>query len=444
MSIARGWGVVSSDGKRVGDVTEVHPHYLLVTRGVLRVKDMYLPLGTVAHIEDESVVLTVTYDVLRKMNLSHEPPPIIAPEPEPLQDPVASGYDSSEYPSEADTSDEPLAFPGAWESETELADETPSYARPQPNGLVEVEHSLNLAFDDLGYGSPILLLQGWPFDRTVWEPLPTILAADHRVITFDMRGSGDSDKPWDYYSVDTLVHDLHRVFIELTLRDVTLVAWSSAASVALDYAREHPARIGRVVLLSPLILSWLAEDDAQAWVGHTPELDRATQDAWTAELVDDRPALFEHLIDRLTNAPLSRPRRRWLWQRMMHSAPHAQSKTLEMLRLHSPDGLLADIKPPVTIFSGELDRLSPPGLGARLAEALPRAQLVTLSECGHASFIEQRTAVVQAILELVDGQNEQADDNEATIEGEQAAEDVAEDEAGLVGTDSQRSLLVEE
>jgi non-heme chloroperoxidase len=444
MSIARGWTVVSSDSKRVGDVTEVHPHYLLVSRGVFRVKDMYLPLGTVDRTEGETVILTVTFDVLKSMDLSREPPPIVNPEPEPLHDPVSQGYETSEYPSETDTSDEPLAFPGDWASEDTEFEETPSYARPLPNGLIEVEHALNLAFQDLGYGLPILLLQGWPFDSAVWEPLPTILADEHRVITYDMRGSGDSDKPWDYYSIDTLVHDLHRIVVEQSLRGMTLVAWSTAAPLALEYAREHPKRVERIVLLSPLLLNWLAAEDAPTWIGHSPELDRATQEAWAADLLADRPALFERIVDRITHAPLSSARRQWLWQRLMLGAPYAQGKLFQALQTYDPTGLLAEIETPVTIISGEQDRLSPPALSARLADMLPRAQVVTVGDCGHASFIEQRSVIFQAISDLVDAHIEQANENEATIDTEPVDGAIPDHESELVSTEAEQSLLLDE
>jgi non-heme chloroperoxidase len=462
MAIGRGWIVYSKDNKRVGDVTEVHPHYLLVSKGVILIKDMYLPIGAVARTDGTRVILSINYDVLRKMDLSHEPAPIVAPEPEPYHDPSPGVYDNVEYPSEADMPSEPLAFPGTWGADVPEYEETPSYSRPLPNGLIEVEHALNLAFQDLGYGMPVVFLQGWPFDSTIWEPLPAIIAAQHRVILFDTRGSGDSDRPWDYYSLDTLVHDLHRVIIEQSLHDVTLIAWSSAASVALQYAREHPARLARVLLLSPLILQWLAAEDAESWVGHRPDLDLAAQDAWTEDLLNDRSALFERLVDRLTNAPLSSARRQWLMARLLHGAPHAQGKLFEVMRAYDPTGLLVDIKAPVTILSGEQDRLSTPALAARLAEQLPGSQVITIGNCGHACFIDCREVVVKAILDVVDSPITLPEDAEdavgaaSTDPGDHASEsgtdpDLEEDpeldaepNSDLIGSAADRSLLLDE
>lgn len=403
LTIGRGWTVVASDGKRVGDVTEVHPHYLLVSRGVILVRDIYLPLGTVDRTEANRVILTVTYDTLKRMDLSHEPAPVAVEEPTaPLHDPAPTEYSGeSLYQGDAVVAGEPVPYEDPWQSDESVSyDEMPTYNRPTPNGLVEVESGLNLGFQDLSYGPSVVLLQGWPFDDTIWEPLPGILANDHRVVSYDPRGVGRSDRPWDYYSVEIMTNDLHRLMVEQSLLDVTLVAWSSAALLALRYAEEHPGRVARLVLLAPLIPIWLADPSLEGQLGNQSELDGETQERWAAALLADRPAQHERLIDRLTDAPLSGPKRNWLWQRLMEGAPHAQIKTWETLRSYDPGAVLPGVKAPVTIISGEQDRLSSPALAAHLAALLPRAQTVVLGECGHATFLDQRETVVQMIRDL--------------------------------------------
>lgn len=415
LSIGRGWSVLSADGKRVGDVTEVHPHYLLVSRGVILVRDMFLPLGTVERVEEKRVILGVTYDVLRRMDLAHEPPALTEEAAPPIQDPAPSEYASGDY-----TYDQPdyaagtatgeytdtWSAPDQSESDTWSGgigsfDEMPSYTKPQPNGLVEVESGVNLAFADLGYGATVLLLQGWPFDSTIWEPLPTVLAHEHRVVTVDPRGSGGSDRPWDFYSVELQVNDLHRLMVEQALHEVTIVAWSTGALVALQYAHDHRERVARLLLLDPLIPAWLAHPDAADRFGGQPHLDDEAQRAWLAELAEDRPAFHERLVDRLTERPLSGPKRQWIWQRLMEGAPYAQLKAWQAIVEYDPSLILSEVSVPVTILHGEGDPLAPAAIAGELAGLLPRAQALVLGDCGHAPFLDQRAAVVKAIEDLL-------------------------------------------
>lgn len=442
LQIGRGWPVFSADHKRVGDVTEVHPHFILVTRGVLLVKDMYLPLGAVERVEASTVVLSITYAALRKMDLAHEPPAPVEPPPDYSDTSPRSMTQGSlaDYPSEASSSSEPLAFPGSW-GEQEEYEETPSYNRPLPNGLVEVEHALNLAFSDLGYGMPAVLMQGWPFDSAIWEPMPYQLALYNRVVTFDMRGSGDSDKPWDFYSPQTFSQDLHRLVIEQSLHNVTLVAWSTAVQVALTYVQDHPKRVERLVLISPLIPAWLMAEDAKDWLREPAALDMPNFALWQSDLIYHRPELFGQILDRLTVSPLDASRRSWMFTRMMRGAQHAQIKSLEMFLIEDPAAMLDNIKTPITILHGLQDRIAPFALAERLAGLLPTATVVPLEDCGHAPFLDQAERLAKIIGDLVSPPPEPAYEEAGTIESDATNRQPADEDPEMVGSAPDNALL---
>lgn len=387
----------------MGDVIEVHPTYLLVSQGVLIVRDMYLPLGTIDRTENKTVILTVTYDVLRRMDLKHKPPDFIEPtepvrDPEPVDYSASVDYDTPNYTPDAVTTGGDLG--ADWPITPEVPyDEMPTYTKPQPNGLVEVDHAVNCAFNDLGYGQTILLLQGWPFDSSIWEPLPALLADDRRLITVDPRGLGGSDRPWDFYTVPVLSNDLHRLIVEQSLRDITLVAWSFAAPVALHYADHHQDRLERIVLLNPLVPAWLAQD-TQSETHEQADLHTRMLTSWRQALLDDRADFMEHFVDRLTHRALSGPQRHWIWQRLMSGAHHAQLKIWEALLTEDPADWLRELSLPVTILTGEDDRLATAAHALRLTQLLPRAQCLTIPGAGHALFIDARDAVVQTLRDL--------------------------------------------
>jgi len=402
MAISRGWPVITADGKRVGDVTEVHGHYLLVSQGVIFVRDRYLPLGSVDRVENDRVILTVTEAVLRTMDLSNVPsPPVIEPTTQAMAEPMAAGAIDPGYTSDPYAVDAGNYTSGYQDDAVTDYMETPSYTRAQPNGLVEIEHGLNLAYAEFGYGQAMVLVPGWPFDSAVWEPLPTILGEDYRVVTYDHRGTGKSDAPWEYYSVDAMAGDLHRLLVEQALFDVTLVAWSTGATVALAYANSYPKRVTRLVLLAPLIPHWVGDPEAADWLGEAPVLDAAAQEGWAAQILEDRPAFLRVVVEQLAGSGLSESRRQWLWQRLLLGGHHALVKTWEALRTYDPTDYLESIQTPVTILSAGGDRLSPPALGARLAALLPQAEHRIQAEGAHALFLHQREAVVALLRELL-------------------------------------------
>ncbi len=104
----------------------------------------------------------------------------------------------------------------------------------QSNGI-----SLNYT-DSGGDGRPVVLIHGWPLSGESWsEQVPALTEAGHRVITYDRRGFGDSDKPEDGYDYDTFAADLAGLLEALDLSDVTLVGFSMGGGELARYVGTH-------------------------------------------------------------------------------------------------------------------------------------------------------------------------------------------------------------
>src|ERR1043166_9296267 len=86
---------------------------------------------------------------------------------------------------------------------------------------------INLYYEDHGSGDPVILIHGYPLNGSSWEKqLPALLAAGHRVITYDRRGFGKSSQPTTGYNYDTFAEHLHQLVTQLKLHNFTLVGFS--------------------------------------------------------------------------------------------------------------------------------------------------------------------------------------------------------------------------
>ena len=95
--------------------------------------------------------------------------------------------------------------------------------------------SLNYT-DSGGDGRAVVLIHGWPLSGESWsEQVPALIEAGHRVITYDRRGFGDSDKPEGGYDYDTFAADLAGLLEGLDLRDATLVGFSMGGGEIARY-----------------------------------------------------------------------------------------------------------------------------------------------------------------------------------------------------------------
>ena len=91
--------------------------------------------------------------------------------------------------------------------------------------------NIDLYYEDHGSGSPVVLIHGYPLSGASWEKqTAALLAAGHRVITYDRRGFGKSSQPAAGYDYNTFAGDSHQLVTQLELRDFALGAspWAAA------------------------------------------------------------------------------------------------------------------------------------------------------------------------------------------------------------------------
>jgi pimeloyl-ACP methyl ester carboxylesterase len=160
-------------------------------------------------------------------------------------------------------------------------------AAPAAAGVVMTRDQQRLAVIDRGAGKPVVLIHGWSLGAAIWTLQVDWLASQGvRVVAYDRRGHGGSDKPATGYDFDTLAADLAQVLDQLDLHDVTLVGHSmGAGEVARYLANGGGRRVSRVLLVAPTTPFALKTAD-------NPEgVDRAVYDRLVATLEAD-PAAY--------------------------------------------------------------------------------------------------------------------------------------------------------
>jgi pimeloyl-ACP methyl ester carboxylesterase len=114
-------------------------------------------------------------------------------------------------------------------------------------------NGLRLNVQDEGEGSPVVLLHGWPDSHHLWRnQVPALVDAGHRVVAFDLRGFGASDKPDDIasYAIPHHLADVQAVADALGLETFALVGHDWGAGVAWAFASLVPDRVERLVAIS--------------------------------------------------------------------------------------------------------------------------------------------------------------------------------------------------
>ena len=123
-------------------------------------------------------------------------------------------------------------------------------------GSVICDDGVRLVYQIDGEGPAMVFVAGLGDDRRSWASQVAHFSTDHRVITFDNRGCGESDVPAGPYSIARLAADAHSVVAALGLTGITAVGSSMGGAICQRWALDHATDIARLVITN----SWGERD----------------------------------------------------------------------------------------------------------------------------------------------------------------------------------------
>jgi pimeloyl-ACP methyl ester carboxylesterase len=254
--------------------------------------------------------------------------------------------------------------------------------------------------DSGGSGRPVVLIHGWPLSAQAWEPQVSVLrAAGFRVVAYDRRGFGRSDKPESGYSYDTLADDLQRVMGQCDLQDVTLVGFSmGGGEVARYIARYGESRLHSVVFAAavpPYLMKTADNPDGPL----TPEKAQQKKDAFA----QDRNAYFDEFTRAFFSAngvlQVTESQREAAIALCLQSAQHAALACMDSFGTTDFRNDLTKVTVPTLVIHGEADAIVPfEGSGQRTHRAVPHSKMVTISGAPHGLNLSHAQAFNDALL----------------------------------------------
>lgn len=252
---------------------------------------------------------------------------------------------------------------------------------------IKIDH-LNVAYDQAGRGMPLLLIHGYPLNRTVWESQYTDLRDIAHLIIPDLRGYGESDAElWSenelpLYTMEQLADDCIGLLDRLNITEPVVVGGLSMGGyVAFAFYRKYPARVAGLILAA----TRAGEDTPEGKANRDRAVELAKQSGSSA--------IAESMLPKM------------LSPKTFSSNLELVSRVLEMMQSASLSGiigalrgmktrqdstpLLQQIDIPVLILHGADDQIIPLSESQAMAASIPNARLEIIPEAGHLIPLEQ-------------------------------------------------------
>ena len=272
-----------------------------------------------------------------------------------------------------------------------------------PESGTFVSDAIRLHYLDWGgQGPPLVLVHATSLLAHLWSPVAEALTDRFRVVAFDQRGHGDSDKPRDGYDFEALAQDLE-AFIEcLDLRQPLAVGHSSGGTTIALHAAEYPGVIQRAVLVEPIIPQ--ADWPGPGQQNPMAERARKRRDSWSSrsEMLDSfrsRPPFHTWREDVLRLYVEGGTHLRNGGRADLKCPPDIEARFYEMTTSLRPERFLSRIACPLLLVWGAETHF-PEAYVRSVNAAVPAAHRRTVAGAGHFLPMEKPEALVGVIREF--------------------------------------------
>lgn len=252
-----------------------------------------------------------------------------------------------------------------------------------------------MAYEMIGSGDPLLLINGLGSDRSEWLYQTPVFSPHFRVVTFDNRGAGESETPPGPYTTEQMAGDAAALLDHLGIDRADVLGVSLGGMIAQEVALRRPDRVRRLVLActapggegalrpSPGVLQAFVRSPG---ADREEEIRRALPFLYTDGYRRSHPERVEAFVRRRLAAETS---------------PEGHSCQLAAAQTHSAWERLESIRAPTLVIAGEEDQVVPPENSRRIASRIPGAKLVLLPGAPHRFFAENAEAFNREVLSFL-------------------------------------------
>jgi 3-oxoadipate enol-lactonase len=255
--------------------------------------------------------------------------------------------------------------------------------------------NVDMAYEEIGHGQAVVLLHGFPFNRTMWREQAEVLSKKYRVIIPDLRAHGESSVGDESARIDDMARDVAALLDHLNVDRTIIGGLSMGGYVSLAFYRLFPLRV-RVLVLADT----------------RPQAD-------TEEGKRNREQMAEKVLkegmEALANAQLSK----LLAPATLKDKPEVVQKVRDMIMTTKPEGAAAALKglalrqdhtsflpnilPPTLIIVGREDAITPVSDAELMHREIRGSRLEIIEGAGHVSNLEQPTEFNRAIVDFLTG-----------------------------------------
>jgi 3-oxoadipate enol-lactonase len=253
---------------------------------------------------------------------------------------------------------------------------------------------IEMAYDDTGSGPVVVLLHGYPFNRSMWREQAQALSTSNRVITPDLRGHGETTLTPEPATMEEMARDVVALLDKLDIKRVALGGLSMGGYVALAFYRRFPLRVRALIL---------ADTRPQA---DTPEARRNREEQAEKILKEGMQAIADDFLKKVLTPETLNDKSEVterVREMILKTDPQGAANALRgMAARHDQTDFLERILVPTLVIVGSEDQLTPPSDAELMRREIRGSRLSIIEGASHLSNLERPAEFNRALLDFLD------------------------------------------
>ncbi|TFG25198.1 MAG: alpha/beta hydrolase [Promethearchaeota archaeon] len=268
-------------------------------------------------------------------------------------------------------------------------------------------NGIKLCYEIAGEGEPLLLVHGFGAKKESWIATFPELSKHFKVIRFDNRGAGKSDRPKGNYTMEVFADDIKGLLDYLDIKKTNIAGWSLGGMIVQNVVLKYPQMFRKVILINTNY-GMPGEDGILAYKNMRLEEEKKKKvDHVKAWWDGTRTGYYLKFRKEMEANPSKKWHGLWSAEDMIEMSiidpPTADDIEIQAgaLKTHNTFDRLKTIKSPTLILTASHDRLTPKSSMEEIHEQIPNSKLIVIDKAGHSSPLEKAPEVNQAIFDFL-------------------------------------------
>ncbi|MFW9818466.1 MAG: alpha/beta fold hydrolase [Candidatus Thorarchaeota archaeon] len=278
--------------------------------------------------------------------------------------------------------------------------------------FAENVNGIKICYETKGNGEPVLLVHGFGDRKEHWRAQFEELAKHFRVIRFDNRGAGKTDRPDGVYTMELFADDINYLLNYLKIKKTNIIGHSLGGMIVQNFALKYPNRIIKIVLINTIAgvtpPGTPPDQGIEIYRNNaTAGIKAREKDPLNAFLNGAKHSYSRAFWKQMSENPKRKFHNIWSVEDLVEEktkfgpTERDVNHQAEALRTHNIYGKLNKIKNKVLIIAADKDKTCPMLMNKKIHDLLPNSKFVVIEKAGHQSILEYPNLVNSEIIHFL-------------------------------------------